>query len=489
MLENDLNNLLATIAKNYYRLNSRAKFLIIFRKKHTKEELKHVFATLWSYYIYNVVILTNGSNFVTWYPYKSASKCGTVVNLVTNTESPFGGKIPKTFGKCPVNVTWTSLSFAVKSPFNKNNPGYSIQYLDTIGEKLDLRIVYLTENIDYVALAIQAGNWTHLAQHMKRFKIDCAPVIEHLGSTYTEIEWTKPFHQWGEHFAFPPRKMIRTSWKLYSIFSHEIWLTLIVSFVVMSLFWAQISKMSLGSAFLVIFRLIIQCALASVPRKILPRLTFIIFLLGICNLNWLYLSKLSSELTQPSYEPKIKNIADLIKSDKKLSYFKSFDESLKQFGTEIFRNLANRRLKKPDALNPSMKLITDFVESDYGIILGDVNLFLFKNPEILEVLWQDNIFLIATRYGVRRGFPLLERFDEWTFRFIESGHNFKWIQESYTIPKVVIPRQKNNQFVALNLDHVLSILIIYFVGMSAGFLVFISEVVSGRKFSEIVIQE
>ncbi|XP_064212292.1 odorant receptor Or1-like [Tribolium castaneum] len=135
--------------------------LQISMKNFTDDELKHAFATLWSYYyIYNVVIVTNTTNFVTWYPYKRKS-------------------------------------FAVKSPFEKNDPGYSIRYLNTIGEKLNLEVVYLTKNIDYIALAIKTGNWTDLIQHMKQYKIDIAPVFENLGGTYKEVEWVKPFYQAG----------------------------------------------------------------------------------------------------------------------------------------------------------------------------------------------------------------------------------------------------------------------------------------------------
>lgn len=383
IVESDLDNLILTIEQIYYNFNTRAKNLIIFDKNYTSDELKHIFLTLWSYYIYNVVIFVNHIDFITWYPYKKSNKCGTVVNIVINAKFPFNKKIPKKVHKCPVNVTWTVINYAIFNPFDENNPGYIIKCLNTVGEKLNLDLVYLTENINYLALGVQTGDWSYLIKDMKHRRIDLAPLIENMVLEYKEIERTKPFYHYTQHFVLPPRQIIRNSWKIFEIFSLQIWSTIIISVIVMSVF----SKKPFE-----IVQLTIQCVIPKMPRNFFPRLTFIIFLLGICNLNWLYLSKLSSVLTKPSYESKIRNIADLVKSDKKLLFFAFYDESLRFFGNETYQNLMNRKLKKSDWLEPSVKILHDFVKNlNYGIILGDAELFAFQNPEVLQVLRQENV--------------------------------------------------------------------------------------------------
>jgi hypothetical protein len=149
IVEDDPDALTASVDRLLYNFDPRGRILVIFHENSTEDDLKSTFETLWSYYVHNVVVWANWTRFVTWYPYGVDNRCGTVVNLVTNL-SPFADKIPQDMHGCPVKVTWNKFSYAVRSPFDRRNPGYAIKFLDTIAQQMNIEMQYLRNNSDYL---------------------------------------------------------------------------------------------------------------------------------------------------------------------------------------------------------------------------------------------------------------------------------------------------------------------------------------------------
>ncbi|KAJ3651821.1 hypothetical protein Zmor_017830 [Zophobas morio] len=106
------------------------------------------------FYIHNVVYYANWSVLVTWYPYNHESRCGSLVNLVAKkkAENLFQNKIPKQLQYCSINVTWEEVPLAINVPFDKKDPGYSVQLLDTMSDMLNITTIYLTKNVKYMTV-------------------------------------------------------------------------------------------------------------------------------------------------------------------------------------------------------------------------------------------------------------------------------------------------------------------------------------------------
>ncbi|KAJ3652057.1 hypothetical protein Zmor_018055 [Zophobas morio] len=385
-----LNTAIQTIIDN---INTRANFLIILQKTITENELKLVFQTLWSDYIYNVVVLANWTKFVTWYPYRKENHCGKTVNLDMEHENFFKEKIPMKLDNCSVNVTWNEyVSWSVKSPHNEKDPGFAVTSLNTVAEKLNLKLDYLKDNLDYFRQCIEVGNFQPLCDYMTKEKIDVGLTIGQLAQNYcAKIETTKDVIQYPQYFIFPPRKKIRNSKKIFTIFTLEIWSTILLSVLTMAILWKMLNRISYSNSLFYTVQLTFQFVVPQLPRKNLQRFVFFVFLYGITNLNWFYVSQMSSILTEPSYEPQLKTIADILKSTKKLKFFSFFEIHFQNYGNETCSKLMERRDKNSDLLGVSDRWLKEFVESDYGMILGEVDFIRFKERQKLHVVSYDNV--------------------------------------------------------------------------------------------------
>ncbi|KAJ3651809.1 hypothetical protein Zmor_017819 [Zophobas morio] len=483
-VEDNLQTLNASLIKIIYTINARRNFLVIFQKNTTEDELKSAFQALLGYYIYNVVILTNLTQFFTWYPYNNENRCGKIVTLATEQANPFKNKIPNDLGGCSVSVTWSNLTWTIKSPFDKSDPGYAAVALDTIAQKLNLQLDYLRHQLDYYYFAIRDGNFKVLCKYIETEKIDLSFTIGHVtDKPCPELETMKPILLYPQNFAFPPRKPIRNNDKIFSMFRKEIWWTLLASFFTMWLLWKTVTKQSYQNSFFSIIQLLVQCMISKVPQKQLPRFVLFIFLFFVMNINWFYVSQMSSVLTQPSYEPQIKNIEDIIKYNKKLNFYPFFKQFLLSYGNETCEKLMALRMTDLDSIALHDYSLQSFVDdADYGIVMQETDLVLFRDSQKLQVLSHENIYPAAVVWSMRTGFPLKNHFNYWITRIVESGLVLKWMRDTaVALPTYSFSDDKNQKVVALNFNHISLVFVIWTVGLVASFVCFVSEMLWGRK--------
>jgi hypothetical protein len=100
-----------------------------------------------------------------------------------------------------------------------------------------------------------------------------------------------------------------------------------------------------------------------------------------------------------------------------------------------------------------------------------------KVARLIRLLFQINTVPVA--WSVRGGFPLLDRFDRWTLRTIESGLVSKWVDDAYN-DKYFVPYQKVEGFVPLDFDHVFSIFALWIFALSVSCSCFVAEIICGN---------
>lgn len=394
ILEDNPTNVRETLLKHLrYKFNSRAKFLIILKENCTDKTLKSLFHTLWSSYIYNVVILYNLTNFVTWYPYHYKSLCGTKICLIKNPSiiSIYANKIPTNLGGCPINVTWNNLSIIIKDPFSKNNTGYAVSFFNVIAEKINATLIYLKNNTDYFNLNYIKDSYIDLVQDMVSRNIDASfAVHNHFYRHHKELERTSPLEQSYQLFVFPPRKKTWHKDQLLKIISvHTIFLILL-SILAMTLFWKFQTKSTFTSSGFVAFQMLVQGTIARKPKKWLTKTIFFIFITNTMILNSIYSSHINSLLIQPTYEPHIRKFADIIRLKKKIIISNFHKGSLKGYSNKTFNSLLKLRINK----NPIYSdLYSEFLEkNEHGIVTSEFELlYRFTNPEDLEQVLHDKV--------------------------------------------------------------------------------------------------
>jgi hypothetical protein len=390
IVEDDPDALTASVDRLLYNFDPRGRILVIFHENSTEDDLKSTFKTLWSYYVHNVVVWANWTRFVTWYPYGVDNRCGTVVNLVTNL-SPFADKIPQDMHGCPVKVTWNKFSYAVRSPFDRRNPGYAIKFLDTIAQQMNIEMQYLRNNSDYFLENMRNGSYHYLVHDVTVRRIDVGVAYASLTHRLDrQVETTRPFFQTNQFFVFPPRKKLKANRNILGIFTAAIWTAILFSITAMIVFWKHLTREPLPWSVFFVVRLTFQ-SIGNPPKSALLRVVFLLFVVYMTALNWIYLSQLSSILTSPQYEPQIRKMEDLLVSDKKLKFKTVHVQFLAAFGNTTYRNLIGRRLEDDDRMD-HFGLIRDFVDKrDHGIVMGETDLAWIKNNKKLEVLVHDKV--------------------------------------------------------------------------------------------------
>ncbi|EFA05444.1 hypothetical protein TcasGA2_TC015624 [Tribolium castaneum] len=398
-IENNFDDLTTSFKLQHRNFRTRGRYLVIYQNSNTTEDvLKKTFETLFSYNVYNVVILSNLS-FHTWYPYDKDSYCGTRVNLVTNrgnTQSLFQNKLPRTFDNCQFNATWNNYSYAIRTPFDKEQPGYAIRFLNTLAQKLKIKINYMELRKRH--RTVKQDAYQKLAEEMTSRNIALAIIAERTRAYFQkEVRMLTPIFLTKQFFVFPPRRPMKNNNKIIEIFSPKVWGIILLSVGIMVLFRKFQTAELLSDNLFYIFQL--TCQTVRLPRD-KYRWLFLLFVFYVVNLDWFYLTRLSSVLTQPGYEPKLKTLKDLIKYDKKVKFSESTENSLKSFGEEIYHNLLTRRLD--DLQNANFrKMLQDFaVEMNHGVPIAETEMAWFKNPKTLQVVSHDEV--IFSKLCVRK---------------------------------------------------------------------------------------
>ena len=382
-----------TSSVNYikYKVNPRGKFLIITLRYVPEDDLKSVFKTLWSFYIYNVVIYTNGM-LVTWYPYQN--NCGTSINIVVSNPkvNPFENKIPKNFQNCSFVITWDKIDIEVKNPHDESDPGYFVRLLNSLAHSMNTTPIYLIDNINYIASARDKGTYDDLKHEMVENKIDLAFAMaastqnQHLGP---ELEISTSFLNIYSYFVLPPRRKITSSTSTLVIFSKTIWCLIVVSIFSMAFLWKILTQHSFQTCFFEVLHMFLQSTMTQRPRSTLQRVIFFLYFFYVVNLTSIYLSQLSGVLNSPSYEPKILTMKDIVASHHKLRFHAIYGLFFEE--KSLHDALMRKRIPETKPVSIPVQLKDFSQKLNHGIILLHGGRHYIRNFQEVQVATYDKV--------------------------------------------------------------------------------------------------
>ncbi|KAJ3652048.1 hypothetical protein Zmor_018047 [Zophobas morio] len=474
IIEQNATTLSSSINMLKHKINKRGYFLVMFLQDAREDETKSAFETLWRSYIHNIVIYINWSSLVTWYPYKFKNRCGTIINPVrVQSSNPYKNKIPKVLNGCSFNVTWDELPLALKNPFNKSDPGFSIRVLDTVGEAIKANVIYLEQNVKSSAgLNNMDAAWKN---ELLQRSIDLTFLTSGIfGPVGPEFELSVSYFQTYIFFVLPPRRKITSSTNTLVVFSTEIWSLIITTVVLMTILWKVLTRRSFKWCFFQILKLMLQVPIQRIPSSTLMRIVFVFFFIYAANLNWIYVSELSSILSKPSYEPKISTVEELALSGKKLRFLDIWDKYFQD--NKFQKTILDKKIHIPHTQISFNDELNSFVSTlDHGMINSNIRINFFKNSEKLHVVGEDKIITLHWYFLVRKGFPFLEKINHVLLKITESGLMSKWLYESQiTATKITIPDYEDVEGF-LDIDRIFCVFVLLGVGLSVSMVVFIFE--------------
>ena len=137
-----------------------------------------------------------------------------------------------------------------------------------------------------------------------------------MGPPLKYLEISRFFSDFDVFFILPPRSRITNSVQILQIFTAQTWFLIFISTLLLVVLWKLITQKTFHTSFFQIIEMMLQSSTTQKPENTFQKLFKRQVLFYFLNLKWFYIGELSGILSQPSYEPKILSITDLINSNK-----------------------------------------------------------------------------------------------------------------------------------------------------------------------------
>lgn len=368
-----------------------SKFLFIVSKIQDGSKIKSIFALLWSYYIYNVVIYTN-NNFYTWYPYDRINNCGQSVNTIIKytNKNPYVDKIPNELEKCRINITFEPFKIIIDPTGKKGMIG---SFVHTIFDVMKVKVDITKSN--YVSEHVKTGNYDNLIYLLETQNIEFAPYSAHYGTQMRnyQCEYTRWVIEENFYVATLPRRPIGSN--LLLVFSDSVFVLHILTLITIVFIWKFLNNIHFVSSFWNIFKLFLtyQINLNKIEKSI--SLIFILFVSWyITHFNIFYQTNLSSLLMRPRLTPKINTLDDFVLTDQKVVIPGTVKYFLSTRGPEFYQKITQKMIEIT-SIELYVSNFTQYLnKSKYAMTVSTADLLSIKNAEYIEVILKDPVSII-----------------------------------------------------------------------------------------------
>jgi hypothetical protein len=522
-----------------------------------REFAREILMTLWQYGIVNAIVLVQGTmrnpwpvwngsaesasdyftlQVYTWFPYNSdrceASAVDTVLlDQWIKTErqyfllgaSLFPSKALNDLHGCPVNIStlpWEPFVLPLTIPIKQSkvtqprgtyntyyNDGVEIRLINCLASKMNFTTAYRPSRNGSFGLFLQLITqqselaFGGLISTPKAYKTFDA-TISYLRETYV---WFVPHAKPGPHWT-----------SLVMIFETPVWCLVFTAYILGSFaiyILANVKHVTrrefngyrkLVSCCFYTLHTLLGLSVAVKPRSWPVRVSFLMWVLFSLEINTAYQSSLISFLTEPPPLPVIRTVDELLTSGLKYGTtnrsFNNFDTSedpqfqrilQKLEFNDNFTALLDRMAFHGDLAVAGGKAHTSFLRDTHYVLKGK-RLFI----AIKESISSNGIVMY-----LRKGSPLLDRYNTIIFRVIEAGLVNKWWEDVTHKPS----RNEDQDFddeedkdgdgdedhydsrkklSVLSLSHLQGAFCLWVVGLGMALVVYVIEIMSGRDHND-----
>ncbi|KAF5277591.1 hypothetical protein FQA39_LY06084 [Lamprigera yunnana] len=391
----------------------RRRFIIVCPSK-IVSELKHVFTYFLKHNIIDVIVMTHYLNgdtkMFTWDPYDPSNKCGTEFNMKTHNSCSLlklnANKKLGQFNKC--NLTFVHSSNR-ETDTKRTRKAYIAGFiLDEVGKNMNVTV-------------IPKKSFPYRGKLFVQIKVlkDCE------NTTSCTVPFEKSRHFW----TVPQRKMIHPLEVFKIVFKTDVWILILLSFVLTSVIWWLISwcteKVNLTSALIKIYSLTIFSAMDRVPSILSLRFIFITYVMYAIHIQSIFTSNLVKLLTNVHYEPGIETLEQLAQSDLPILIV-SFD--IKQFRNKkrndsLYMKIANKT--HAISWNDYIKSLFNQTCLEYNSVLVGENLLqeiIIKRTVKMRVICDDTLLEVSQMtFGTKIGSHLIKPMHKIVSILFEAG--------------------------------------------------------------------
>lgn len=420
--------------------NSR-NYIIICKRYETDDGIKEIFNTIYTVGATAVKIITHSFEetiIYSWDPYQEHSKCGKMVNFtVTRTSNDLKFNISDAslsnrkmdLKNCAIKIAWIRIPPFVVNVTQLKRPGMYVSLFNTISELTGAKILY-TESEEFTKEFINNGTYHQLTRYLQNGSADVGIGRLYMNSSHASVGPCI----FSDEMVFLARKRRKfSSYRyLFKIFTSSLWLFMVFVFFVSSavfLLSGKCFKESRIDFYKMLFELFRMCLGTS--GKILfkthnMRVLLVFYSLYCLNMDSIYLSKLSSQLSISDQEKKISHVDILVEYHVHI-YAPWIGERL---GLLIFYSSRNKTWNRGGhVVNYTeyqlLKHIASHQENSTIAFMSTLNTFPSETAASTVFRWPMYWPLFVTYY-LRPNNPLNKIINYWTEETFEKGFMQKW---------------------------------------------------------------
>lgn len=482
------------LLKTIYRTaiwNANARYIVAFFG--AQQDYKMIFELAWMYYVINIDLIDETLQLNSYLPYENES-CGqniqsVVIGKCQEIGEPFPNKIPKNFYGCPLRLMVNIYPPFVINPRVMNESathgGLDMAILNTFVRKFNLT-KQIRASPSAFAFKLSNGNYSGSLFYLDANISDMA-----IGSLFPNLEFFIDFDisslYYEVHFSWiVPAAKQGKQWKsLVLIFNLYLWLIIFAVIGCNFIIWWVFGKHTSDKTY---FEEISICMLKcwyvflqggiSLPYSATMRILVIFWAFFALLLATLYQSQLLSIMLTPVFEHQISNGKELGESSVHIYLKQEFVMRLNNSGRPSDKIIIQKSIMLSSADHSAVQ--RKYHEN--GAFLATRAASLYQLPrnysypsgKIAMHICKDYEFGNPIAMFFRKGFPLIELYNQYLSNAISGGLLAKWVKDATFFMRKV-EDDSGPQKVTLN--HLAGIFFLLCLGMVHAVLLLIIEII------------
>lgn len=267
----------------------------------------------------------------------------------------------------------------------------------------------------------------------------------------------------------PATKQIPAIKLLFVIFSEDVLFATCLSTVIAFIFWYLVTIVKREDKHVIELLGCIFGFAIKIPKSRIFKFLFIFYMIYGQHINYFFQGNLSSKLTIPQYERRIKTVEQLIKSNL-IIFLPEYERELIANSTSPIISKLYKRSVPIVELVPKLSFIKNNQSSAITSFLSTTN-YTAAYKDYVDTLIDTTLNKVTPQFYTRIGHPLLPAINKMIRRVNEHGFITKWFSNK----NATFFTSSFEKQIQITIKHLQSVFLCLFVGLFFGFAILIVE--------------
>lgn len=353
-----------------------------------------------------------------------------------------------------------------------NSNGLLINPLILWANKNNISLHYQAFNRDYVHRITSKETAEKFLYMFDNRTLDIVTAWTSLSNVKSNFSSTDIFRMENRMWVIPKRKIIPNYKTIARMFSTTSWMLFALVLLSSCFVWYFLSDTNDITYIILSLLELYFGGNIIIPRRYLPRIWIILYLFFVLNLNYIFLSKLSSIITIPQYEPKIRNMNDLLESRHIPYVYETSIYNIQSVNEIMIGRFMNKYKTYKRAITYPTRYVLDHENLALLSYKGHAETTYYRRH--VET-FEDTFFLpVQFCFLLRKGSIYTESINDIIATIHSNGMEKKWL--SY-YQQIKFLNTEMKEIVKIRILHIRFIFVILISGQLMGFITFLIELI------------